>query len=68
MQKTIYTDKDVLNNVITNQINDIKDNNKITSASESSRMRYLIKKNEEENIDFISTLIRLKGISNSKEK
>ena len=68
MQKTIYTDKDVLNNVITNQINDIKDTDKISSASESSRMRYLIKKNEEENIDFISTLIRLKGISNSKEK
>ena len=68
MQKTIYTDKDVLNNVITNQINDIKDTDKISSASESSRMRYLIKKNEEENIDFISTLIRLKGISNSKDK
>ena len=59
MQKLTSNTTDVSNN--NNIQEELKQYRDIDYSSESSRMRYLIKKNEEENIDFISTLIRLKG-------
>jgi hypothetical protein len=58
MQKITSNTTETSNNNIQEELKQYKD---IDYSSESSRMRYLIKKNEEENIDFISTLIRLKG-------
>ena len=58
MQKITSNTTETSNNNIQEELKQYRD---IDYSSESSRMRYLIKKNEEENIDFISTLIRLKG-------
>ena len=45
--------------IINNQLHE-----NIVDQTDSSRMKYLISQNEIENIDFISTLIRLKGRNN----
>lgn len=47
--------------IINNQLHE-----NIVDQTDSSRMKYLISQNEIENIDFISTLIRLKGRNNTQ--
>jgi len=49
-----------------NNMNDKGKNENFKSSNNSSEMNYLITTNEKENIDFISTLLKLKGIRSIK--
>ena len=66
-EKELKVHKNIKNkNNLKNNMNNIRKYENLKSYNNSSEMDYLITTNEKENIDFISTLLKLKGIRSIK--